>query len=822
MKRYNPKDIEPKWQQRWEKDGTYLANLHSKKPKYYGFAMFNYPSGAGIHVGHVRNYTIPDVVTRAKRQQGYEVYQPVGWDSFGLPAENFAIKTGVSPQESTKKAIEKYRQQYTAMGWGVDWSKEINTTDPEYYRWTQWIFLKLLENKLAYQKDSAQWWCNSCKTVLADEQVVAGKCWRHDNPDDPLISKKSLKQWFFKITDYADEILEATDDLDWTPSVRASQKSWIGKSVGAEIIFELDSDNSITVFTTRADTVFSAAFLVLAPEHPMVKNITTDQQKTQVDSYIEKSLRKSELERQVDGDKEKTGVFTGAYATNPANEEKIPIWIADFVLFGYGTGAVFGNIHDERDFQFIKKFDIPARVSVVPESESEAKKVLAKEFSYTTEGILVDSGKFDGLQSAVAREEITKWLADKGSANEKVNYKMRDWLISRQRYWGAPIPVIHCHKCGALPVPEEDLPVELPAIKDYQPTGENVSVLAGATDWVNVPCPKCHGPAARETDTMDGYVCSSWYFFRYLDPANNQQAWSSDLADKWMPVNFYNGGDHATAHLLYARFFARFFNKLGMVNTPEPFTKMVYNGKVRAADGTAFSKSKGNGVDPLEIIGQGYGADALRVYEMFAAPVEQNVLWDPQGVPGCFRFLTRAWNIVTEFVEAKAVQSDPKADDEVLRVAHRTIKKVSHDIVAGKFNTAISAMMEAVNDYHKLKDSYGISNSPAWRTATESLIQLLAPFAPHITEELWSNLGHDDTVHIDHWPIHDPKYLVTDMINIAVQVNGKLRANIMVKTSADEIEVCMAARADENVAKYLVGEPKKTVYIPSRIVNFVV
>lgn len=814
MKRYDPKTIEPKWQKKWEEDGIYSVDFDSKKPKYVGFGMFNYPSGAGIHVGHVRNFTIPDVITRVKRQQGFESYQPVGWDSFGLPAENFAIKTGVSPQESTKNAIKKYHDQYRAMGWAVDWTKEINTTDPEYYKWTQWCFTKLFEHKLAYQQVSAQWWCDQCKTVLADEQVINGKCWRHDGADDPLVTKKNLKQWFFKITEFADEILEATDELDWTQSVKASQKSWIGRSVGAEVDFRVDGyKEAIKVFTTRPDTLYGATFMVLAPEHALVEKITTREQKKAVDDYKQATLLKSEVQRQQDADKEKTGIFTGAYAINPANNQKIPVWIADYVLMGYGTGAIMAvPAHDERDHDFAKKFELP--ITEVIESPE------GFEGCYSGEGKVFNSDLYNGKNSSDVRENIVADLTKKGVANEKVNYKMRDWLISRQRYWGAPIPIIHCDKCGPVAVPEKDLPVVLPEIKEYRPTGGNASVLAGVDEWVNVKCPDCDGEGKRETDTMDGYVCSSWYFLRYLDPGNNKQPWNPEQVSKWMPIDFYNGGDHATAHLLYARFFTRFFHKLGLVDTAEPFKKMVFNGKIKAGDGSAFSKSKGNGIDPLEVIEQGYGADSIRLYEMFAAPLEFDVLWDEQGIPGSYRFLSRVWAVAQEYLGAEA--KDSKNDEVVLRATHNTIKKVTEDIEGSRFNTAIAALMELTNTLFKAKEPDGIAKTEAWKFAVESLVMMVAPFAPHIADELWQDLGNKDTVHVGHWPAWDNKYLVSDMMTIVVQVNGKVRANIEMPVDSTEETVLKAAKNDKKVASYLSGEPKKVIHVPNKLINIVI
>ncbi len=821
MKRYNPKEIEPKWQKIWQESGTYTANLTSDKPKYIAMSMFNYPSGAGIHIGHAMNYTISDVKARFKRQQGYESYHPVGWDAFGLPAENYAIKAGVSPQESMAKIIPGYHKQYRAMGWSNDWEKEIATHLPEYYKWTQWIFSQMHKHGMAYQDVRMQWWCSIDNTVLANEQVIDGKCWRHDGPDDPPAEKREVKQWFFKITEYADELLEATDSLDWTESVKLAQKNWIGRSTGAEITFKVkDNDKSITVFTTRADTIFSAAFIVLAPELDLVKSLTASNQSKEVEAYIAASEKKSEIERQAD--KEKTGVFTGTYAINPANNEEVPIWVGDFVLAGYGTGAVFGDIHDERDFEFINKFDISARVTVLPEDEVEAEKVKNKEYAYTSEGILVDSGEFSGQRSEAARDKIIAWLTKKGAAKEKVNYKMRDWSVSRQRYWGAPIPIVDCPKCGQVLLPDEDLPVVLPELTDFQPSGDGRSALARATDWLKTSCPKCGGPAERETDTLDTYICSSWYMYRYFDPHNQSAIFNKDIVKKWEPIDFYNGADHATAHLLYARFIARFFTKIGLVNEPEPFKQFLFNGKVTAKDGTMFSKSKGNGVDPLDIIDQGYGADALRTYLMFAAPLEIWARWDPGGVPGTFKFISRVWTLVQEYNEASEGSLNTPIADELLRTTHRMIKKVTEDIENNRYNTAIASLMECTNSLYKIK-AKSISKNEVWKESTENLVACMAPFAPHVAEELWQQLGHSTSIHADTWPKYDEKYLVEDKVTIVVQINGKLRGQLQIESGADEARAIEAARSDDKIASYLSGKDiKKTIYVPDKLINFVI
>lgn len=835
MRRYNPKEIEPKWQAVWDKNQVYKADLGSPKPKYIGMSMFNYPSGAGIHIGHAMNYTISDVMARFKRQQGFESYHPIGWDAFGLPAENYAIKAGVSPQVSMAKIIPSYRKQYKAMGWSNDWSKEISTHLPEYYKWTQWIFSEMYRKELAYQDSRMQWWCDQCQTVLANEQVMAdGKCWRHDGANDPIVGKKEVKQWFFKITDYADELLEATDDLNWTESVKLAQKNWIGKSVGAEIDFKVnDSQESIKVFTTRPDTIFGATFMVLAPEHELVDKLTTSDKKEEVEKYQKEIARKTEIERQMG--KDKSGVFTGGYAVNPANNAKIPIWIAEYVLSGYGTGAIMAvPAHDERDYEFAQKFDLPStRVIDGPVQEVSASSsfddisddvVLSKvkdgEKVFYGEGRIINSDKYNDLASSEAREKIVADLASQGLAQEKVNFKMRDWSVSRQRYWGAPIPIIHCKEHGAVLVPDTQLPVILPELTDFEPSGDGRSALARATDWVHVKCPKCGGDAQRETDTLDTYICSSWYMLRYLDPKNDQDIFDSAVVNKWMPIDFYNGGDHATAHMIYARFVTRFFHKLGLVDNPEPFNKFLFNGKVTASDGTNFSKSKGNGVDPLEIINSGYGADALRTYLMFAAPLDLWVRWDPQGVPGTYRFLTRVWNITHDYLQADKPGGD---NPVVMGVIHKTIKKVTHDVEHQKYNTAIAAMMQCTNSLYDQQAKDGFKGGDSWQFALESLVQLVAPFAPHIADELWQGLGHEDSVQADHWPQWNEEFIKEDNITIAVQINGKVRAEITIPADITEEEAVQTAIGNERIAQ-LIGAKKilKTIYVAGRLISFVV
>ncbi|MCA9329958.1 leucine--tRNA ligase [Candidatus Saccharibacteria bacterium] len=814
MKRYNPKDIEPKWQQKWQDDQTFLVTQNNSKPKKYITDMFPYPSGAAMHVGHVRNFTISDVLSQYHRQKGYNVLHTMGWDTFGLPAENYAIKTGTPPAETTKANIANFKHQLSRLGMSYDWSREINTSDPEYYRWTQWIFIQLFNKGLAYQSKRAQWWCGQCKTVLANEQVVNGKCWRHDDPGDPPVAKKTLNQWFFKITDYADRLLEGIEDLDWPEKIKAMQRNWIGKSKGAEIDFIVDdSKDVIRVFTTRPDTLFGATYMVLAPEHDLVNKIASNSQKSAVEAYVSQTLQKSEIARQEN--KQKTGVFTGAYAINPVNNQRVPIWIADYVLMGYGTGAIMAvPAHDERDNAFAKAFNLPI-IRVVQNDATDDE-------CSSAEGTMINSGVYDGMVSAEAREQIVVDLATKEIAQEKINYKIRDWLISRQRYWGAPIPIIHCPKDGAVAVPESQLPVRLPEVSNFEPTGKG-SILASAEDWVNTTCPACNGPARRETDTMDGYACSSWYFLRYVDPKNTNQAWDPAIANYWLPIDYYCGGDHAVSHLLYSRFWMYFFADQGWIDQirREPVGKLVYNGYILAHDGTKMSKSKGNVVNPDSLIDQGYGADSLRLFEMFIAPYDQSTNWNTNGVPGTFRFLQRFWVLAQEFLVADSI--DGKQNKEVLAIAHKAIMRVSEDLDRLSFNTAVATLMESVNALYKTRAATGFSGSNSWRFAITSIIQLLAPFAPHISEELWQDFGNKTSVHISNWPIHDNKHLVSSSITIAVQINGKIRGELQVEVDATEKDVIKQAKQQDSVQTYIRGKDiKKVIYVKGRLVSFVI
>lgn len=958
MKRYNPTEIEPKWQQIWTSDKRYQANDFDDKQKYYVTGMFPYPSGAGMHTGHFFEHSIVDVVARFRRALGHNVVYPMGWDSFGLPAENYAIKTGIAPAVVTKQNIANFKHQLTRVGASIDWSREINTTDPEYYKWTQWVFTQMFERGLAYQKESLQWWCPVDKTVLANEQVEAGKCWRCGSE----VEKKSMKQWFFKITDYADSLLENTPDLRWPEKIKTAQTNWIGRSQGAEIDFAIESSSElITVFSTRPDTLFGATFLVLAPEHPMARSLATDEMRENIEDYITNAVKKSEIERQSEG-KEKSGVWTGSYAINPVSGERVPIWVADYVLGGYGTGAVMAvPAHDQRDYEFAMKYHLPV-VQVMMSSETDPtnppqeqyeevvrdtiivhlrdkstgryallnwhgslegittavmggiedgqtpeeaalmeireeagldtakivkrlewitaarycashKKQNRKAITYTLlaevdnldhqyavdakeasthtlvwveenqvsdkltpvhqkqvwrlinekntvmngEGELINSGAFDGMRSHEAREEIVAWLEQQGLGRAKVTYKMRDWLISRQRYWGAPIPIIHCDEHGAVPVPEADLPVVLPEIEDYAPKGDGKSALARETDWVNTVCPSCGKPAKRETDTMDGYACSSWYLLRYTDPRNSEEAWSPDKAAYWSPVDMYIGGDHAVAHLLYVRFWNHVFYDMGLVPSKEPVKQLVYHGLIQAEDGTKMSKSKGNVVDPLEVIDAGYGADALRTFELFLGPINENSNWSSKGIAGIYRFLNRVWTLVQEYDESdKSGTTDAKKLDNL---THATIKKVTSDINRLSFNTAIATLMECVNELYKLKTE---GYSPEWHEALEVLVVLLQPFAPHMTAELWQQLGHDSQLDFEPWPQYDEKKIMRDTMTIIVQVSGKVRAKLELAADMSEEDIKAAALADERVRGF-VGDkkPTKVIYITGRLVSIV-
>jgi len=827
MKRYNPKDIEPKWQKYWENEGLHKASEDPTKPKRYVLEYFPYPSGAAMHVGHVRNYTIGDAISRHARMSGYNVMHPMGWDAFGLPAENYAIKSGISPRQAIDDNTSKFKQQLMQMGFGYDWSREIDSTDPKYYKWTQWFFLLLFKRGLAYQKESPQWWCPVDKTVLANEQVEAGACWRCGS----IVEKKMLKQWFFKITEYADRLEKDLDDVDWSHAIKTMQRNWIGHKTGINIdymVANVDTDEPIACFTTRPDTNFGATFVVLAPEHPFIQKVIAQEVMPNdrpshwqaVQHYVQKTTSKSELERKEEG-RLKTGVDTGFYITNPLNGRKLPVWVSDFVLAGFGTGAVVGVPgHDVRDFEFAKQFNLPIeRVVIGPDGDSSP----ITEITQVQEkaGKMVNSVELDGLDIQDAIEKMKDIMQERGMGQRTHSYSLRDWLISRQRYWGAPIPIIHCSEHGAVAVPEDQLPVVLPEIQSYEPSGDGRSPLARIPEFVNTACPICGQPAERETDTMDGFACSSWYFLRFADPHNDHEAFSEDKAKFWLPVDDYIGGaEHAVMHLLYARFWTKVMFDEGLVEFQEPFAKLRNHGMILAPDGLKMSKSKGNTIEPGSLIDQGYGADAIRLMELFVAPWNQAAPWSVESIGGMYRFLQRVWTITQEYLEA--LDKATGSNQELLRVTHKTIKKVSSDLASLQFNTAIAAMMEMTNELYKVKAKEGFT-AKEWEFTLRSLIQLLAPFVPHIADELWQDIGQSGSVHVSSWPAHADEYLVKDSMTIVVQVNGKVRANIQVPTDAIEEQVATAAQADPHVSAYLAQkEIRRKIYVPKKLINFVV
>ncbi len=827
MKRYSPKDIESKWQKIWEEQKIYHATEDPEKPKRYVLEYFPYPSGAAMHVGHVRNYTIGDAMSRFYRMNGFNVMHPMGWDSFGLPAENYAIKHNISPKQAIAENTSKFKQQLSQMGFSYDWSREIDSSDPNYYKWTQWFFKLLLERGLAYQKDSLQWWCETDKTVLANEQVEAGKCWRCGNE----VTKKPLKQWFFKITDYADRLVADLDDLDWSEGIKAMQRNWIGKKNGINITYKVTdakTDEEITVFTTRPDTNFGATFVVLAPEHPFIQKVMSQEilpsegpsHWQAVQNYVQIALAKSDVERQEEG-KLKTGAFTGLHVENPLNGKKLPVWVSDFVLAGFGTGAVVGVPgHDMRDFQFAKQFDLPVeRVVIGPDGDDS--EITSAEQVQEKAGTMTNSNELNGLEIHEATEKMMDLMEANNMGKRVVSYSIRDWLISRQRYWGAPIPVIHCEKDGVVAVPDDQLPVELPEVKSYQPTGEGTSVLASVEDWVNVECPKCGGPAKRETDTMDGFACSSWYFLRFADPHNDKEPFSKEKAKFWLPVDDYIGGaEHAVMHLLYARMWTKVMNDAGLIDFNEPFKSLRNQGMIQAPDGRKMSKSWGNVISPNELIDQGYGADSIRIMELFIGPWDQKANWSVEGMGGAFRFLQRSWTLVQEYLEAG--QADGAENPELLRLSHAVTKKVTEDLKGMGFNTAIASMMEYVNDLYRVKAKDGF-DSQTWRTAIERLLLVLAPFAPHITDELWQQLGNTSSIHVVDWPAFDEALLVQDTITVVVQVNGKVRAQLAVAADSSKEDILAAAKADAHVQTFTTGNTiTKEIYVPGKLVNLVV
>lgn len=962
MTRYNPAEIEPKWQKEWDKQHLYAAkDFDTSRQKYVMLTEFPYPSGDGLHLGHVREYTLGDIMARHKRMLGYNVLYPMGYDAFGLPTENFAIKNKIAPQVATERNVANFQKQFENLGFSIDWNRSFRTSDPDYYKWTQWLFLQFFKAGLAYQDEISINWCPKCKTGLANEEVVDGK---HERCDTP-VEKKFLKQWLLKITEYADRLIEGLQHVDYPSRIADQQINWIGRSKGAEIEFPIaGAEDKITVFTTRPDTLFGATFMVVAPEHSLVEKITTDEQRDAVNAYIAEASRKAEVER-MDENREKTGVFTGAYAINPVNDEKIPIWIADYVLASYGTGAIMAvPAHDERDYAFAKKFDLPIKQVIMPceadahnppragykqierdtvvvhlqdkstgkfalldwheslegittaimggiekgqtpeaaalmeikeeaaldarivkkshwltgstycashkgenrkavtygllaevdnldsqgeiPDEEKKKHTLVwvkksdvqnrltpehqkliweqvwEEAALPGEGEMINSGEYNGLSSSEAREQTVADLEKRGVGRERTTYRLRDWIFSRQHYWGEPIPIIHCEKDGAVPVPDDQLPVELPPVEQYEPTDTGESPLAAIEDWVNVTCPVCGRRAKRETDTMPNWAGSSWYYLRYFDAHNDTAFADRKKLDYWGAVDLYLGGmEHTTLHLLYSRFWHQFFYDQGLVPTPEPYKARRGQGIILAPDGTKMSKSKGNVINPNEVIEAGYGADALRMAIAFIAPYDQTTPWNPEGVAGTYRFLNRTWVLVNDYLEAEQTQGT--APEGLARAANAVTKKVSADVHDMSFNTAVAALMEYVNTLYKLKAEHGFIGRDAWQDALERLVQLTAPFAPHATEELWQLLGHDSSVHLSEWPAWDESALVQDTVTVAVQVNGKVRAELQLGRSADEEAAKAAALANDNV-KHFVGEkaPRRIIYVPGKILNIVV
>ena len=812
MKRFDPKSYETKWQEQWLESKIYSAKDNKDLKKKYVLEFFPYPSGAAMHVGHVRNYAIGDVIARSSRMHGFNVLHPMGWDGFGLPAENYAIKNKLSPKIAIKQNTDKFKKQLNQMGFSYDWDREINSTDPDYYKWTQWFFLLLFKKGLAYQQESLQWWCPMDKTVLANEQVENGQCWRCGS----VVEKKALKQWFFKITDYADRLLDDLEDLNWTDSIKNMQRNWIGKSKGAELDFLVENkDSFVRVFTTRADTIYGATYLVLAPEHPMVEELTTDENRQKVEEYKKATQAKSDIERQ-ETNREKTGVFTGSYAVNPATKEKIPVYISDYVLVGYGTGAIMAvPAHDQRDYDFAMQFNLSIKQVVEGDEKLEDHAIVA-------EGKMINSGKYDGLPSSEAREKIVADLEHNKTAKEVTNYRMRDWLISRQRYWGAPIPIIHCDDCGAVAVKEEDLPVLLPDMDNFEPSGDGRSPLANNQDFINTKCPKCGKDAKRETDTMDGFACSSWYFLRFADPKNNEKAFEKSLSDLWLPVDEYIGGaEHAVMHLLYARFWTKVMFDEGLINFKEPFTALRNQGMILAPDGNKMSKSKGNTIEPDDLISNGYGADSIRILELFLGPWDQSVNWSTEGLSGTYKFLQRVWNITTKNLDAFK-SKEMHADKEIEMLKNKLVMKVTKDIEKMSFNTAIAAMMQFVNEMY-LIEAKGNFSKFSFAAALSDLLLVLAPFAPHITEELWHDIGNKDSIHLQNWPKYDVKLTQSEKVKLVVQINGKLRDLIEAENNLTDEQIQQLAMNSEKVKPHLSGKTlKKVIVVKNKLVNFVV
>ena len=818
--KYVAQDIEKKWQTYWEESGVFKTEYDPSKEKYYVLEMFPYPSG-NLHMGHVRNYSIGDVVARFKKMRGFNVLHPMGWDAFGMPAENAAIKHGVSPKDWTLDNIANMTRQQKELGLSYDWGREVATCKEDYYRWTQWIFQQFYKKGLAYKKEAKVNWCEHDHTVLANEQVIDGKCWRCDND----VVKKDLKQWFFKITDYADRLLDDLDTLDqWPDRVKAMQRNWIGRSEGTQFAFYVPKiDKSFEVYTTRVDTLFGVSYVVLAPEHPYVKELIQDaSNKVELEAFIETLRNQSDIER-TSTEAEKVGMFTDSYATHPITGKEVPIWIANYVLADYGTGAVMGvPAHDERDYAFAKKYNLP--VNWVIQNAAQDLDFASLDTAFTEDGILVNSGDFNGKTSEEARQALGDYFTEQGTGRKTVNFRLRDWLISRQRYWGCPIPVVYCEKCGEQLVPEDQLPVKLP--EDVSFDGGAISPLATSENFLNTTCPCCGGPARREIDTMDTFIDSSWYFLRYTDARNDKEVFNKEIAKYWMNVDQYIGGiEHAILHLLYARFFVKVLHDIGLVEVDEPFKALLTQGMV-LKEGSKMSKSKGNVVSPEEIIAK-YGADTARLFILFAAPVDRDLDWSDQGVEGSYRFLGRVWRIIDTYQQlGTSGHHDSLSKDETAlrRELHRAIKKVTEDL-DGKFNfnTAISTVMELVNAMYKFKDSNDTVQSELAKELVEKLTLLLAPFVPHITEEIWHECGFEGSVHAASWPTYEESALVVDEVEVAVQVNGKVRDKLTVSVSLSKEELEAAAKALPRVQEFTEGKTVvKVIVVPKKLINIVV
>ena len=802
MQNYNFKEIEKKWQKKWEEENCFHAVNGSEKPKFFAMIEFPYPSGAGLHVGHPRSYTALDIIARKRRMEGYNVLYPIGWDAFGLPTENFAIKNKIHPKIITKKNIDNFTRQLKMLGFSFDWDREVNTTDPSYYKWTQWIFKKLFENGLAYKQEMPINWCTGCKVGLSNEEVVNGVCERCGSE----VVQRRKSQWMLKITEYAQRLIDDLDEVDYIERVKTQQKNWIGRSEGAEVKFELTSGDEMIVYTTRCDTLFGATYVVLSPEHSLVqKLLPTLENSDEVTAYIQQAAKKSEFER-TELAKDKTGVqLKGVFAINPANGAKLPVWISDYVLVTYGTGAIMAvPAHDSRDWEFAKKFNLPI-IEVVSGGEDVQKEA----YTDVYKGNMVNSGFLNGLPVKEAIPTMIKWLEEKGLGKKKVNYKLRDWVFSRQRYWGEPIPLVHCDKCGWVAIDDSELPLVLPEIDTFEPGENGESPLAKAYDWINTTCPKCGGKAQRETDTMPQWAGSSWYFLRYIDPHNDNEFASKEALDYWLPVDWYNGGmEHTTLHLLYSRFWHKFLYDIGAVPTKEPYMRRTSHGMILGENNEKMSKSRGNVVNPDDVVNE-FGADAFRTYEMFIGAFEQSTPWSQQGLKGCYKFLERVWNIQDMLTDEEGYSK------ELEKAVHKAIKKTGEDFERMKFNTAIATLMSLVNDFYK--------KGSVTKGEYLPLITLLNPVAPHMTEELWEKYGKGGLLSVSPWPEYDEDKTVDDEIEIAVQINGKVKEKLTIPAGLDKAETEKAVMASEKISALTDGKTiVKVIPVPGKLVNIVV